>query len=131
VKIILNGSIFPITYNLEQALRSLRDGNGGSARTLWVDAICIHQSNISERNHQVAQMPEIYSGATRVNFWSGQAMENSDMAIAFMFLLHDSLVTSGKYSTGSLRSWSFAEQDFRDIIGRFQRADFDDHQAGH
>jgi hypothetical protein len=40
-EIVLNGSLFPITHNLEQALRSLRSSNGGSARSLWVDAICI------------------------------------------------------------------------------------------
>lgn len=40
----------------------------------WIDAICINQENESERNHQVAQMSNIYSKAKRVIIWLGQTM---------------------------------------------------------
>lgn len=36
---------------------------------LWVDAICIDQSRVLERNHQVALMRHIYSRARRVISW--------------------------------------------------------------
>ncbi|KAF1835199.1 HET-domain-containing protein [Decorospora gaudefroyi] len=36
---------------------------------LWIDQICIDQSNVSERNHQVSLMKEIYCKASFVNVW--------------------------------------------------------------
>ena len=39
----------------------------------WVDALCIDQLNVSERNHQVQQMGDIYSGALSVQVWLGKA----------------------------------------------------------
>ncbi|KAH7075840.1 heterokaryon incompatibility protein-domain-containing protein [Paraphoma chrysanthemicola] len=40
----------------------------------WIDAMCINQSDPLERNHQVAQMGEIYSHASSVHVWLGKAM---------------------------------------------------------
>ena len=36
---------------------------------LWIDALCIGQSNNSERGHQVQRMSEIYKGAQLVLIW--------------------------------------------------------------
>jgi hypothetical protein len=58
-----NGSI-TVTQNCEAALRRLR--KRGCSRHLWVDAICIDQTNTSERNHQVGLMDKIFSRAWRV-----------------------------------------------------------------
>lgn len=58
-----NGAI-AVTKNCEGALRQLR--NRGCSRRLWVDAICIDQASISERNHQVGLMDRIFSLAWRV-----------------------------------------------------------------
>jgi hypothetical protein len=38
---------------------------------LWIDALCIDQSNAMKRNHQVQQMGLIYSQAERVMVWLG------------------------------------------------------------
>jgi hypothetical protein len=38
---------------------------------LWTDAICINQTSIPERNHQVSMMGDIYRSATRVLVWLG------------------------------------------------------------
>jgi hypothetical protein len=51
-----------ITKNLKEALVSLRLTEG--PRHLWVDAVCIDQANVKERNHQVAQMGTIYANAS-------------------------------------------------------------------
>lgn len=40
---------------------------------LWIDAICIDQSQVKERNHQVAMMGKIYSRAQRVLVWLGRS----------------------------------------------------------
>lgn len=58
-----------IGKNLAEALRHLRQTD--SARTLWIDAVCIDQSSTEERSDQVAKMGSIYKSATRVVVWLG------------------------------------------------------------
>ncbi|KAF2442584.1 HET-domain-containing protein, partial [Karstenula rhodostoma CBS 690.94] len=41
------------------------------ASILWIDQLCIDQSSISEKNHQVAQMGAIYSKALQILVWLG------------------------------------------------------------
>ncbi|RWA10602.1 hypothetical protein EKO27_g4502 [Xylaria grammica] len=43
----------------------------GMVKYLWVDAICIDQSNVAERNAQVRVMDEIYKNARYVSIWLG------------------------------------------------------------
>lgn len=50
----------------------------------WIDAICIDQSSISERNHQVNMMRDIYAGAELTVVWLGQATDSSDLAISYI-----------------------------------------------
>lgn len=38
---------------------------------LWIDALCIDQKNVDERNHQVSHMGDIYLRAKRVVAWLG------------------------------------------------------------
>jgi len=40
---------------------------------LWIDAICIDQIDVLERNHQVALMGQIYSKAQAVLMWLGES----------------------------------------------------------
>uniref|UniRef100_A0A0D2Y3X0 Heterokaryon incompatibility domain-containing protein n=1 Tax=Fusarium oxysporum (strain Fo5176) TaxID=660025 RepID=A0A0D2Y3X0_FUSOF len=46
-------------------------------RMLWVDALCIDQTNIKERGHQVNRMGEIYKKADRVIVWLGYVSGNA------------------------------------------------------
>ncbi|KAI1326464.1 heterokaryon incompatibility protein-domain-containing protein [Xylariaceae sp. FL0255] len=59
-----------ITESLYFALHGLRSHEG--VRTLWIDALCINQRDIDERNHQVSVMQQIYSKAQRVVIWLGK-----------------------------------------------------------
>ncbi|KAH7385304.1 heterokaryon incompatibility protein-domain-containing protein [Phaeosphaeria sp. MPI-PUGE-AT-0046c] len=67
----------PITKNLFCALSSLRKHAETSLQqpyhsmTVWVDAVCIDQANIDERNHQVKIMASIFSKASKVLVWLG------------------------------------------------------------
>ncbi|KAF4344564.1 heterokaryon incompatibility 6 OR allele [Fusarium beomiforme] len=65
--IILNDHTFYITPSLKYILSCLRRKDEN--RVLWVDAICINQSDIEERGHQVALMREIYSNCQRDIAW--------------------------------------------------------------
>ncbi|KAE9378295.1 HET-domain-containing protein, partial [Stipitochalara longipes BDJ] len=73
---------WPVTTNLEAAMRYLR--HESEVRILWIDAICIDQSNIEERNHQVSLMKTIYSNAVLVRIWLGRPSPGSDDAMAIL-----------------------------------------------
>lgn len=77
----LNGQQFDISSTLEQALRRLRRPD--VARAMWIDRICINQTNKDERNAQVAIMPDIYRGAVRVIAWIEEKTHDSDRALFF------------------------------------------------
>lgn len=74
----VNGKVMGISQNLESALEHLR--HPSEPRNLWVDAICIDQGNVLERNEQVALMRDIYRSAQRVLVWLGESTEDSDLA---------------------------------------------------
>jgi hypothetical protein len=59
-----DGRIINITPNLRDALRRLRPAN--RHRALWVDQICINQSDTDERSSQVALMGQICKIAKQV-----------------------------------------------------------------
>lgn len=74
--ILLNGIRRQVTRNLAVALRCLtpsvrKNQRTGTNSRLWVDAVCINQDDIPERNHQVSLMGELYSSATGVFSWLG------------------------------------------------------------
>lgn len=62
-------STWPVTRNLEQALRGLRLPDAD--RLIWIDALCIDQENSEERSQQVGIMANIYSGCIRCLLWLG------------------------------------------------------------
>jgi Heterokaryon incompatibility protein (HET) len=68
-----------VRQNLEGSLRHLRYTH--TTRTLWIDAVCINQSDVSERNKQVALMKDIFRLAERVTVWLGPATGDSWYAI--------------------------------------------------
>ncbi len=83
VPIRIDGRQLLVTRNLAAAMRALSSrammGFGSSpdyTRLIWIDAICIDQSNTSERNSQVRLMGDIYSEARHVVGWLGTEFEN-------------------------------------------------------
>lgn len=61
-----------LTPNCAAALKLLRKRLGDSDTGVWVDAVCINQSNVAEKNVQVTMMAEIYRLAKCVIVWVGQ-----------------------------------------------------------
>ena len=76
------GNCLSITKNCESALRRLRQKD--QERILWIDAICIDQSNIPERGQQVQIMSKIYAQAIRVLAYLGEASEDSEIGMDFI-----------------------------------------------
>jgi hypothetical protein len=73
---ICNGHQIDITYNLWAALSQI--WRIWPEKKLWVDAICINQNDIPERNQQVTMMGAIYSIAQCVVVWLGESTEKSN-----------------------------------------------------
>ena len=89
-----------VTKNLWLALRAFRRQK--DRRRLWVDALCIDQTSISERNHQVSIMSTIYQESTEVCVWLGEASPEYVQAIRFIKQINietfDNLAHDGKNS---------------------------------
>ena len=70
----INGQHYlPITKSLAVALPQLTQIC--STGFLWIDQICIDQSNNQERGQQVSIMGEIFSNATGVLIWTGGELD--------------------------------------------------------
>ncbi|KAF4785692.1 hypothetical protein HER10_EVM0008885 [Colletotrichum scovillei] len=70
----VDGKILFVTEKLLEALNYLR--REYEDRIVWVDAICIDQSNVQERGHQVGWMGNLYAHADRVLCWLGHVQHN-------------------------------------------------------
>ncbi|KAH8587765.1 heterokaryon incompatibility protein-domain-containing protein [Bisporella sp. PMI_857] len=77
-----------VRHNLLGALKRLRE-NDKEVR-LWVDAICIQQSDGQEKGDQIQKMPKIYGMAQAVCVWLGDegddSLSNDDAKIATDFI---------------------------------------------
>ena len=75
----LDGLQIEVRENLWQALYHLRKPD--TDLRLWVDALCINQENIPERNEQVSRMSTLYNQAEEVLAWLGPEDNDSDKAV--------------------------------------------------
>lgn len=100
--ITCNGQTLKVWENLYNALpclaRQLRQ-EGTSPRRIWIDAICINQSDESEKLKQIDRMAAIYRRARQVIVWlgPGRGKDNNDAAIALLSLLSQIGAATMKY----------------------------------
>jgi hypothetical protein len=73
--ILLDGKPFAVRENLWNFLVQYRAKK--EEGLLWIDALCIDQDSIIERNHQVALMGRIYRNAELVIAWLGLGCEQA------------------------------------------------------
>lgn len=110
----LNGKRLGITNNLYTALRQLRSDD--QDRILWVDAVCIDQSNPKERGHQVQQMGYIYRQAERVLFWLGQATYSTNVFLDSLQMFHE------ESARRASNRWKIDDPRWKDVWEDVQRA---------
>jgi hypothetical protein len=48
---------------------------------IWIDGLCINQTDISEKNHQVGFMKSVYTKASKVVIWLGESNDSINDAI--------------------------------------------------
>jgi hypothetical protein len=87
----INRRPFRVRQNLWNFLWQAR--KNGVKEPLWIDALCINQRDVKERNHQVQQMTAIYKGAARVLAWLGHGSEETEALIASISMLDSDLVS--------------------------------------
>ncbi|KAG4436197.1 hypothetical protein IFR05_008325 [Cadophora sp. M221] len=79
-----------ISQNLHDALKHLRRPH--EARILWIDAICIDQSDEKERSREVSRMGDIYRRARQVVIWLGPEADDSQLAMELIKSIGSDLV---------------------------------------
>ena|SRR5271155_1020191 len=72
----INGNHVKVTEGLGAALGALAEAH--ESPWIWIDALCINQVDLEERNAQVSVMGRIYAGAYGVLAWLGPINDSSD-----------------------------------------------------
>lgn len=113
-EIMVDGKILSVTISLYDALCHLRQPH--EDRILWVDALCIDQSNIKERSHQVNHMGEIYRKCENVIVWLGYLSGNAaDLKTAVDYF-------ALQLPAEAFRKWSCDDQRWRDQWQQVQKS---------
>jgi hypothetical protein len=80
--ITINNQVTGIQPNLFNALQRIRDLQTRQF-CIWVDSLCINQSDDIEKNEQIGRMSQIYFKADAVFVWLGEEDATSKIAIEF------------------------------------------------
>lgn len=81
-----SGRLVNITKNAEIVLLNVRERD--RPQRVWIDGICINQEDVKERSHQVTLMGAIFSGASSVLIWLGEADEHTGSVFDFFERMH-------------------------------------------
>jgi hypothetical protein len=90
-RIICNGYSISVTENLYNFLNRATDHPWLDSCHMWIDIICINQSDLLERTSQVKLMATIYSSANTVVAWLGEEDEHIEQSFGLIKALgrHD------------------------------------------
>jgi hypothetical protein len=84
-RVTIDNKPVAIRKNLYGFLRKLSSSTQ-TTRTVWVDAMCISQTDLDEKAHQVAMIGRIFSQAARVLVWLGDGfVENGGGGSSLLF----------------------------------------------
>ena len=120
-EISLDGRTVGVTRSVAQVLHHLLSST--TKRTFWLDFLCIDQSNVQERNHQVALMGSIFSSAECVIAWLGTEHDESARAMRLLQTLSNKttsteLAMQSNSATESLQEQADHNSQPRPYMGR-------------
>ena len=81
--ILLDGVPYPITLTLLDGLKYLRRET--SPRKLWIDSLCINQTDTAERSREILRMRDIYKSARSVLIWLGDYTPFTRLHVKWIF----------------------------------------------
>lgn len=111
----VNGQKLQVGRNLYLALKRIRKPD--TPRVLWIDQLCIDQTNVAEKTRQVQLMQHIYSGCSTCLAWMGEIPD--DVAVRDAKWLFDAF----EYLAVYYSSRGNGDIPIPDILA--ERADFD------
>jgi hypothetical protein len=83
--VIVDDTVVQVPKNLGALLQYLQHlPEARSGMRFWIDGLCINQTDVREKNHQVGLMKRIYSRALSVITWLGPGYSESDLALEYM-----------------------------------------------
>jgi hypothetical protein len=88
-----DGTNLKITDSAYGLLRHLRHSD--KPRRLWVDQICINQTNVAEKSEQVKEMHKVYKHTARLIIWLGEDDDESNQAMAILHNVFSRLERDG------------------------------------
>ena len=74
-----NDQQFPVSSHLYALLSNINPKGIPSSIAIWIDAICINQHHVEEKDVHIPRMSEIYSKAHSVTVWLGESGNGSDL----------------------------------------------------
>ncbi|KAI1137528.1 heterokaryon incompatibility protein-domain-containing protein [Hypoxylon sp. FL0543] len=101
-----------IPRNLAEILVYLRYAD--KARVMWIDALCIDQTNDVEKGPQVARMGKVYRSAHRISIWLGKEENDSTRALNTMLWLGSKVTVDWDRLSVALRP-EYVEPGFEDV----------------
>jgi hypothetical protein len=113
-EIFVNDVSFQATLNLVAFFRHYKFlPNEYQKKAIWVDAICINQSDLAERGQQVALMAKIYGTPEVTISWLGPASEEerSELAIKWIHRIFEEI-----FEAGDIRSMIWLEKYASDLL---------------
>ncbi|KAK5062671.1 hypothetical protein LTR84_004744 [Exophiala bonariae] len=108
----VNGRPFHVRQNLWHLLWHLRQR--GESRFLWIDALCIDQKNLEERNFHVQLMGNIYDKAVTAIVWLGLPSDDRRQARVLEFIGEMATFGQGKRGRGAI-------VDESDVVAKFRQ----------
>lgn len=88
-----DGTVLRVTDSAYNVLWHLRQSR--SARKLWVDQICIDQTNHAEKSVQVKEMHKVYKHTERLIIWLGNGDDESNQAMDILDSVSNRLEREG------------------------------------
>jgi hypothetical protein len=113
--ILCDGQKLQIGGSLYSALWQLRE-EGLFHLPLWVDAVCINQQNIHEKNEQLRIMKEVYRSADLVIGWIGLEEEHDEVGFTLIKKIHKSLGCDNRNKSTMLDPEQLAQNDNHDQL---------------
>ncbi|KAK5690348.1 Folylpolyglutamate synthetase [Elasticomyces elasticus] len=94
----------PVAANLAAALRNMRTKRKDIV--VWIDALCIDQSDSLERSNQVQMMKSIYQGASLVRVWINEDVEPSSPACMKLGAFDEEVPYASTFVSDGIEFWT-------------------------